>query len=239
MESGFGKMRKSGCVALAFVVTSTISSSAQGDASRDRFPGQGAGEQRRPRQPAQPVASSKTAALELGGYLGASYTRATYSSKSSGDLGVSLQGRYDVFVLGGEYQFGDSDGDSSHYVGGVAGITLPLAGRTRLFALGNAGAHLVDKGSTYDLDLEGTAVNGDTHFDSPYAGGQVRVQLDLGQSSALVVNLIAHARFDLQRERATVSERQCAAIFCSDPTTVTYQVGGNAIGAGVGIGYEL
>lgn len=178
-------------------------------------------------------------AVELAGYLGASYTGAIYGSTASGDLGLSLLGRYSLLAAGGEYQFSGSDDDSSHYAGGVAGISVALAERARLLALGSGGLHRVDKGSTYGLDLAGSTVSGDTRFDSPYAGGQIRLQLDLGQSQALVVNVIAHARFDLDPGSATLSERQCVAIFCSEPITETVQVGGPAVGVAVGIGYEL
>jgi len=177
--------------------------------------------------------------FELDTYVGASGTNAIYSSRASADVGVAVHGRYGILIGGGEYQFGDSHGNSSHYVGGLAGVELPLRERARLYAVAAGGYHHVDKGFTYDLDFKGTQVSGDTEFNSPYAGGQLRFQYDFGAARGFVMNVIAHARFDLDRDTATVEEMECTLFFCSTPATTMYRVGGSAYGLALGLGYAF
>jgi len=55
----------------------------------------------------------------------------------------------------------------------------------------------------------------------------------------LTIDVIAHARFDLEHETAVVMQQSCVVIFCSTPTTRSYEVGGTAIGGGLGVGYAF
>lgn len=177
--------------------------------------------------------------IEADTYLGASSTNAIYGSRGSADLGLTALGRYALVVGGAEYQYSDSNGDTGQYVGGLAGVAVPFGERYRLYALGNGGFHRVDKGFTYGTDLRGTTVSGETEYGSAYAGGQLRFQIGFGERRRIAMNFIAHARFDVDRDEATVTEADCTVVFCSTPMTKTYDVGGRAIGGALGLAYAF
>jgi hypothetical protein len=178
-------------------------------------------------------AEASPLSFEAESYVGGGYNDAMYGSDGSGDVGLSLLGRYGVALAGVEWQYSGIGEGQSHYVGVAAGRTWQLSEHWRFAALATGGYHHISNDFAFELDF-GHSSSGETTFNTAYAGGQARIGLVFGHGWGM--SLIAHARFDAFRNTVEATQYHCDYFQCTSASEA-YRVGGNELGGALGVDY--
>lgn len=148
-------------------------------------------------------------------------------------LGLQVHRREKMWVYGASASLaGEVFGASHYHFGGVFGLASP-GDSAHVELLSEGGVHLVS-------GLGSGLFTSSTRNDSavlPYAGAQLRLDMDPGAPGHIRVDVAVAGRFDLARSERQVMTTTCF-FGCSDGTE-TWQVGGQTFDVTLGLSYQF
>lgn len=148
-------------------------------------------------------------------------------------LGLQVHHRHKMWVYGGSANLaGEVFGASHYHFGGVFGLASP-GDRAHVELLSEGGVHVV---SGLGAGLFTTSTRNDSAV-LPYAGGQLRLDMDPGAPGHIRVDVAVAGRLDLARSERQVMTTTCF-FGCSDGTE-TWQVGGQTFDVTLGLSYQF
>jgi hypothetical protein len=148
-----------------------------------------------------------------------------------GTLGLILSGRHRNLLFGVKAELGTPGFGANAMRGAVlGGLILDLGPRSRVELTGEGGVHIV---SGLGNGLFSHPVGGNQSLSTGYVG--TRIALSFRPRSNLYLSFWMGASRDLEQQHADVLVQSC--LFGCSLDTKSYEFGGTAFSAGVGVGW--